>query len=60
MWREIVALLVVAITSFYLGYRAGIETSGIDLGTFDAQARVIRELAHKLADARGETIDLDE
>ena len=57
MWREIVALLVVAISAFYLGYRAGIETSGIDLGTFDAQARVICELAHKLAERDGDDLD---
>ena len=60
MWREIVAVLAVAIAMFYLGYRAGIETSNIDLDTFDAQARVIRELAHNLAEAKGEHVDLDE
>ena len=60
MWRDVIAVLALAITAFYLGYRAGRGTSNIDLDTFDAQSRVIRELVHKLADARGETIDLDE
>ena len=47
--RLLLSFLLVSF-SFYIGYTAGRGFSRIDIETFDAQARVIRDLSRRLSE----------